>query len=89
MTVFHDRDTTIAHGFQFLGHHYDCHRFYDHLAYGRRGDAEDGEGIAIYTFERQSTKKPVFALITYGFPTLSAKAVPQLQEFCNTHVAVL
>jgi preprotein translocase subunit Sec63 len=58
--------------------------FHDNLIYGRRGDAETGEGIALCKTVTQSGKT-VFALITYVFPMLSARAVPQLVEFCQEH----
>ena len=30
-----------------LGEHYDVHRFHPPLIYGRRGDADVGEGISL------------------------------------------
>ena len=32
-------------GFWLLGEHYDVHRFHPPLVYGRKGDADVGEGI--------------------------------------------
>lgn len=46
---------------------------------------EDGEGIAVCTVSHKATGKPLYCLITYVYPTLSARAVPQLKEFCETH----
>jgi len=35
-------------------------------------------------------KEPcIYTLITYGFPTLSARAIPQLQEFCAQHGTIM
>ena len=34
-------------GFELLGEHYDVHRFHTPLIYGRRGDADVGEGISL------------------------------------------
>jgi len=34
-------------GFTLLGEHYDVHRFHPPLVYGRRGNAENGEGISL------------------------------------------
>lgn len=48
---------------------------------------EDGEGIAVCKVEHKATGKPLFALITYVYPTLSARAVPQLKDFCETYRA--
>jgi len=33
-------------GFWLLGEHYDVHRFHPPLVYGRKGDADVGEGIS-------------------------------------------
>lgn len=78
-------------------------RWYDNLVYGRRGDAGEGEGIALHKVWRSSifvfsyrlkvvnenTKKNLFAIITYGYPMLSARAVPMLQDFCKKFVTKL
>lgn len=60
--------------------------FHPPLLYGRRGDplAEDTEGIAVCRVERKSTKTWLYCLITYTYPTLSARAVPDLKIFCDT-----
>lgn len=59
-------------------------RFHPPLVYGRRGDPsqEEGEGIAVCKVAQGS--RTLFCLITYVYPTLSARAVPQLKEFCET-----
>jgi len=41
------RDNTIGAGFILLGEHYDVHRWHPPLIYGRRGDADVGEGISL------------------------------------------
>lgn len=50
---------------------------------------EDGEGVAVCTVKHKATGKPLYCLITYVYPTLSARAVPQLKEFCETHRRLL
>jgi len=37
----------------------------------------------------ENTKKNLFAIITYGYPMLSARAVPMLQDFCKKFVTKL
>ena len=65
------------------------HRFHPPLIYGRRGGPDDGEGIALCRFK---PKNPTagetyqYLLITYLLPILSAKAVPQMVKFCETHI---
>ena len=57
--------------------------------YGRRGDpsVEEGEGIAVCKVVQGC--RTLFCLITYVYPTLSARAVPQLKEFCETQRELL
>ena len=52
--AYESRDVTIGKGiiiltlgFTLLGEHYDVHRFHPPLVYGRRGNAENGEGISL------------------------------------------
>ncbi|CCI47385.1 unnamed protein product [Albugo candida] len=83
--LFLRREDTIASGIILSNEQYDVHRYHPPLIYGRRGDAlnEQTEGIAICKLERP-TKQPIYCLITYSHPTLSARAVPQLRDFCQT-----
>jgi len=85
-TAFNDYDTTVGNGLTLDGENYDVHRFYETLIYGRRGDSENGEGIGVCKCIGAKSKKAIFTLITYGFPTLSARAVPQLRDFTKEHV---
>lgn len=61
--------------------------FHPPLIYGRRGnpEVEESEGIAVCRVEKKSSKQSVFCLITYTYPTLSARAVPQLKDFCENY----
>eukprot|EP00743_Colponemidia_sp_Colp-15_P002267 GILK01002457.1.p1 GENE.GILK01002457.1~~GILK01002457.1.p1 ORF type:complete len:149 (-),score=18.41 GILK01002457.1:111-518(-) len=86
LTALDTRDATVGAGFDLAGEHFDVHRFHPPLVYGRRGGPEDGEGIAFCKAVRGSNGKSVFAVITYVFPTLSARAVPQLQQFVREHI---
>ncbi|KAL3673145.1 hypothetical protein V7S43_002440 [Phytophthora oleae] len=84
LKLFSKREDTMASGIVLLGEQYDVHRFHPPLVYGRRGDPslEEGEGIAVCKVAQGS--RFLFCLITYVYPTLSARAVPQLKEFCET-----
>nr|CCA17176.1 conserved hypothetical protein [Albugo laibachii Nc14] len=83
--LFSKREDTIASGIILANEQYDVHRYHPPLIYGRRGDAllQQTEGIAICKVERPFSQS-IFCLITYSHPTLSARAVPQLREFCQT-----
>ncbi|KAG1687366.1 hypothetical protein DVH05_005238 [Phytophthora capsici] len=89
LKLFNKREDTMASGIVLLGEQYDVHRFHPPLVYGRRGDPslEEGEGIAVCKVAQGS--RLLFCLITYVYPTLSARAVPQLKEFCETLLAKL
>lgn len=81
------RDQTIGAGFTLNRHHFDVHRFHPPLVYGRRGGPDEGEGIALCQALRNGTI--IFGLITYELPILSARAVPQLIEFCRNHIGTV
>ena len=74
--VFDDFDISIGEGITVQRHHFDLHRLYadQGLAYGRRGDAQTGEGVALVKVG------DVFILGTYAFPHVSAKVVPALKR---------
>lgn len=89
VNAFADRDTTVGEGFFINNEHYDVHRFHPPLVYGRRGGADEGEGIALCRFKpkaKAGEETYQFLLITYLLPVLSAKAVPQMVKFVETHL---
>lgn len=61
------------------GDHFDVHRFHPPLVYGRRGGPDEGEGIALCRAIKDGA--PIYGLITYKLPILSARAVPQLIDY--------
>ena len=80
-------------GFTLLGEHFDVHRFHPPLVYGRRGNAENGEGISLAVGKTKKGEK-VYVLITYVLPIISARAIPQqinffndFSTFCSTQLA--
>ena len=87
--AFDDRDTTVGEGFFINNEHFDVHRFHPPLVYGRRGGPDEGEGIALCRIKPRvasGEEKYWFLLITYLLPILSAKAVPQMVKFAETHI---
>ena len=87
LTTLDSRDNAIAAGFTLNGNHFDVHRFHPPLVYGRRGGPEEGEGIALARALRNDA--PVYGIITYEFPILSARAVPQLIDFLRKYVGTV
>ncbi|KAJ3448561.1 hypothetical protein M0812_01042 [Anaeramoeba flamelloides] len=83
LTAFDSYDVTVGNGFILNGLHYIVYRFYDTLIYGRNGKAGEGPGICLHKFTRTSDNKGLYALITYEYPVLSARAIPILQKFCK------
>ncbi|MEW5299112.1 MAG: hypothetical protein WDW36_002158 [Sanguina aurantia] len=83
-----DRDMAIRGGLQIQGIRYEVHRHYPPLVYGRTmGDVpEDSEGVAICRLEDGITRQPIYGLITYSMPNISARMVPLLQQFCTQHL---
>ena len=65
------------------------HRHHPPLVYGRTmgGVPENSEGIAICKVDAGVTGQPCYGLIAYQMPNISARMVPKLQAFCNTHLA--
>eukprot|EP00283_Hemiselmis_rufescens_P008646 CAMPEP_0173422426 /NCGR_PEP_ID=MMETSP1357-20121228/3140_1 /TAXON_ID=77926 /ORGANISM="Hemiselmis rufescens, Strain PCC563" /LENGTH=127 /DNA_ID=CAMNT_0014385453 /DNA_START=29 /DNA_END=409 /DNA_ORIENTATION=- len=84
-TAFNDKDTTFGNGLNVCGKNFEVHRFYEDqgLIYGRTHavNPQDGEGICLARVKKGTTGANNFALITYDFPILSAKAVPDLQAW--------
>ena len=81
MQCLEDRDKTIGPGFVLGGDHFDVHRFHPPLVYGRRGDADTGEGICYCRVKSKISTQDVHVVITYVLPIISARAIPQLLEF--------
>ena len=78
----------MGEGFFINNEHFDVHRFHPPLIYGRRGGPDDGEGIALCRVKPRAAlgdETYWFLLITYLLPILSAKAVPQMVKFSETH----
>ena len=89
VNAYENRDTTVGEGFFVNNLHFDVHRFPPPLIYGRRGGPDDGEGIALARYKPKAPEDGEtyqYLLITYLLPILSAKAVPQMVKFCETHM---
>ena len=46
-SAWENRDDTVGKGLFLGGKHFEVHRWYETLVYGRRGDVENGEGICL------------------------------------------
>ena len=83
MGCLEDRDKTIGPGFRLGGEHFDIHRFHPPLVYGRRGGADEGEGIAYCRVKSKVNNQFVHFVISYVLPIISARAIPQMLEFAK------
>ena len=85
LELFQDYDTTITKGLTYNGVHYHVHRFYDGIMYGRADpNTKRTDGFCLYRTERDG-KTPLYVLITYDLPDVSARVIPlmakQVDEF--------
>ena len=80
ISLFEDYDTTIKEGLTFNGVHYHVHRFYDGLIYGRADpNTKRTDGFCLLRSDREG-KTPVYSLITYDLPNVSARMIPLLSK---------
>lgn len=78
--LFNDYDTTIKVGLTFNKVHYHVHRFYDGLIYGRADpNTKRTDGFCLYRTERDG-KSPLYVLITYELPNVSARMIPLMAK---------
>jgi len=76
LQLFGEFDATITAGLTFGGVHYHVHRFYDGIMYGRVDPgAKRTDGFCLYRTERAG-KTPLYVLITYDLPDVSARVIP-------------
>ncbi|OHT14057.1 hypothetical protein TRFO_15554 [Tritrichomonas foetus] len=80
VSLFNDYDSTIKSGFTFNDVHYHVHRFYDGLIYGRADpNTKRTDGFCLFRTEREG-KTPLYAVITYDLPNVSARMIPLLNK---------
>jgi hypothetical protein len=80
ITLFNDYDTTLAKGVTLNDVHYHVHRFYDGLIYGRADPAtKRTDGFCLYRTARDG-KTPLYLLITYDLPDVSARVIPLMAQ---------
>lgn len=82
--MFEDRSAAIRGGLVLGGQLYEVHRWHPPLIYGRTAAArtEDSEGVAVCQVASRSCEPSRYALVTYGYPHVSARVVPTLVDFC-------
>ncbi|OHS96222.1 hypothetical protein TRFO_37660 [Tritrichomonas foetus] len=80
ISLFNDYDTTIKAGVTFATVHYHVHRFYDGLIYGRADpNTKRTDGFCLFREDREG-KTPIYVLITYDLPNVSARMIPLLKK---------
>lgn len=89
MQLYDDRDATVGGGLRWGGKQYEVQRMHGNLVYGRLEEAREKEGFCVIRSEAASTGAHVYAVITYVSPTVSARAIPQLQAFAKAHLETL
>eukprot|EP00920_Eleutheroschizon_duboscqi_P018741 GHVT01044470.1.p1 GENE.GHVT01044470.1~~GHVT01044470.1.p1 ORF type:complete len:172 (-),score=22.82 GHVT01044470.1:514-1029(-) len=84
--LYDNREAAIGEGIFLQDDNFEIHQWSPPLIYGRRGGPTDSEGIALVQGGCRKTGTQLFSVITFKLPTLTARAVPQLVEFFQTHV---
>jgi hypothetical protein len=80
ISLFNDYDTTVTKGVTLNGLHFHVHRFYEGLIYGRADPvSKQTDGFCLYRTNREG-KSPLYALITYDLPDVSARVIPLLAK---------
>jgi hypothetical protein len=80
ISLFNDYDTTLAKGVTLNQVHYHVHRFYDGLIYGRADPAtKRTDGFCLHRTPRDG-KTPLYVLITYDLPDVSARVIPLMAQ---------
>jgi hypothetical protein len=80
ISLFNDYDTTVAKGVTANGLHFHVHRFYEGLIYGRADPAsKKTDGFCLFRTNREG-KTPLYAVITYDLPDVSARVIPLLSR---------
>lgn len=88
LSAFDERDLTVGKGLVLDGHHFEVHRWYEHLIYGRRGDFDTGVGICLHRVNNTARSDWLFMVITYTLPVVSARAIPILLKFSEENCTV-
>ncbi|KAH7831699.1 uncharacterized protein MONOS_549 [Monocercomonoides exilis] len=75
---------SFSHGVTIDSNVFDVHRWFPEMIYGRFGNALQGEGFCLIKW-KNSRDQQLYALITYPYPILSAKAIPDLQALVKKY----
>eukprot|EP01088_Endostelium_zonatum_P005407 TRINITY_DN17029_c0_g1_i1.p1 TRINITY_DN17029_c0_g1~~TRINITY_DN17029_c0_g1_i1.p1 ORF type:complete len:158 (-),score=46.84 TRINITY_DN17029_c0_g1_i1:65-538(-) len=89
----HTEEVAYRDGVAFNGKQFDIHRFNpnENLIYGRttKGDTEASEGFVIHRTNAEGKEPVYYTLASWGYPTLSARAVPEVMNLDKKHVTPL
>lgn len=89
-SLFGAREDALRTGIVLQNKRYEVHRHHpegpDPLVYGRTmvGDPELSEGAAVHMHASHQAGGPIFSVITYEMPNISARIVSQLVQFVHT-----
>jgi hypothetical protein len=80
ISLFDDYNTTVSKGVTLGGLHFQVHRFYEGLIYGRADpNTKKTEGFCFYRTNRDG-KTPLYVFVTYDLPDVSARIVPLMTK---------
>lgn len=89
-SLFGAREDALRSGILLDNKRYEVHRHHpegpDPLVYGRTmiGDSESSEGAAVHMLSSHHAQSPIFSVVTYEMPNISARIVSQLVQFVHT-----
>ncbi|GAM24705.1 hypothetical protein SAMD00019534_078800, partial [Acytostelium subglobosum LB1] len=84
IVLFETSNKAIAQGINVDDSNYELHRCFEDMVVGRKGEESTGEGVAFIKCPTKSGSY-IFMLVTYPLPTLSAKIVPMMKEYCAAY----
>lgn len=88
--LFGAREDALRTGILLHNRRYEVHRHHpegpDPLVYGRSmtGVPESSEGAAVHMLHGHQAQSPIFSVVTYEMPNISARIVSQLLQFVHT-----
>lgn len=89
-SLFGAREEALRTGILLHNKRYEVHRHHvegpDPLVYGRTmtGEPESSEGAAVHMLSGHQAGAPVYSVVTYEMPNISARIVSQLVQFVHT-----
>ncbi|KNC47169.1 uncharacterized protein AMSG_03597 [Thecamonas trahens ATCC 50062] len=88
-SVFDDRTASVRDGYDIDGMHFDVHRFYDNLVYGRFGYDEASVAFGVVRFPREAYADFIYVAVTFDSPMTTARGLPLLHRFVSQSILPL